>query len=322
MKRALLLCALLPAGFACSRPAAEARPADPSAAAKPSDAAAAGPAPTLRWAAVDSALGRAGAEQPGGVHRYTFPRSDLKVTSRGVAIRPGFALGTYLVFLPVGGDDAIVMGDLVLTETERDAVLAKLQQGGVAQTATHKHLIDETPRVWWTHVHARGEAVGLARAIRSALASSATPLGPPPSAPTGAPEKLSIDTAGVDEALGQKGRANGGIYQVSVPRVEKIHMDGVELPPSMGLTTALNFQPTGGGKAAINGDFVMVGSEVDGVLKALEQNGIQGVELHNHLLDEDPRLFFVHFWANDDAVKLARGLRAALDRTGVVRPGG
>lgn len=316
MKRALLFAALAPALFACGKPTAEAKPAGQPAAAAP----AAPAASTISWAAVDSALGRTGAEQPGGVHRYAMPRADLKVMSRGVAIRPGFALGSYLVFLPTGGNDAVMMGDLVLTESERDAVIGKLQQGGIDPTASHKHLIDETPRVWWTHVHAHGDAVAAARAVRAALALSATPPAAP--APAAAPEKMSIDTAQVDQALGQKGRANGGIYQVNVARAEKIHSGGVELPPSMGLTTALNFQPTGGGKAAVNGDFVLIGSEVNGVIRALEENGIQVVELHNHLLDEEPRLFFVHFWANDDAVKLARGLRAALDRTNSVRSGG
>jgi hypothetical protein len=276
-------------------------------------------APAIEWAAVDSAMGRSGTDQPGGVRRYAFPRSDLKVTARGVAIRAGFALGTYLVFLPTGGDDAMVMGDLVLTEAERDSVLARLQQGGIEQTASHKHLIDESPRIWWTHVHAHGNPVAIARAIRAGLAVSATPLGPV-AAPAVA-EPMSIDTAQIDLVLGQTGRANGGIYQVSVPRAETVRSGGVELPPSMGMATAINFQPTGSGRAAINGDFVMTRDEVNPVIRALEENGIAVVELHNHLLDEEPRLFFLHFWANADAVTLARGLRAALDKTNSVRTG-
>jgi len=87
----------------------------------------------------------------------------------------------------------------------------------------------------------------------------------------------------------------------------------------MGLSTAINFQPTGGGRAAINGDFVMTADEVDRVIAALRENGIRVVALHNHLTDEEPRLFFMHFWAEDDAVGLARGLRAALDQTNSAR---
>jgi hypothetical protein len=318
MKRAIVVSAFVLLLQACSKPTAEARAAEQPAAATPPSPAPA--APTIDWAAVDGALGYKGAEQPAGVHRYGMPRSDLKVTSHGVAIRPGFALGSYLVFLPTGGNDAVVMGDLVLAEAERDAVIAKLEQGGVEVTASHKHLLDETPRVWWTHVHGHGDAVTVARAIKAALALTATP--PAATAPAPAPPKMSIDTAQIDRVLGQKGKSNGGIYQISVARAEKIHAGGVELPPSMGLTTAINFQPGAGGKAAVNGDFVMLGSEVNPVLRALEENGISIVELHNHLLDEEPRLFFMHFWGNDDAVKLARGLRAALDKTNSVKAGG
>jgi hypothetical protein len=285
--------------------AAEGRASGDSAAAAPS---------TIDWAAVDSAMGRAGTEQPGGVHRYGIPRSDLKVTSRGVPIRPGFALGTYLVVLPTGGNEAVVMGDLVLTEAERDTVIAKLQQSGIEQTASHKHLIDETPRIWWTHVHAHGDPVSIARSVREALALSATPLGAP--APAAAPaEAIAIDTAQIDQIFGTAGKNNGGIYQVSVPRAEAIRMRGVTLPASMGLANAINFQPSGGGRAAVNGDFVMIASEVNAVLRAIEENGLEVVELHNHLLDEEPRLFFVHFWGDGDAVTLARGLKAVLDKT-------
>jgi hypothetical protein len=277
------------------------------------------PAPsTIDWAQVDSAIGRAGTEQAGGVHRYGMPRSDLKVTSRGVAIRPGFALGTYLVVLPTGGNEAVVMGDLVLTEAERDTVLAHLLQNGIEPTASHKHLIDETPRIWWTHVHAEGEAVPIVRSIREALALSATPLAPTPSPAASAPP-IGIDTAQIDLILGVPGKNNGGIYQVSIPRSGTIRMHGVELPPSMGLANAINFQPLGNGRAAVNGDFVMIAPEVTAVLAAMEANGLEVVELHNHLIEEEPRLFFVHFWGNDDAVALAEAVRSALDRMSVAR---
>jgi hypothetical protein len=316
VNRVFLAVGLLSAVFACGKPDANATTAAPTQATAP---VASAPS-TIDWAAVDRALGRTGAEQPGGVRRYAMPRSDLEVTSKGVAIRPGFALGSYVVMLPTGGADAVVMGDLVLTETERDAVLARLQQSGVEQTASHKHLLDESPRIWWTHVHAHGDPVVIAKSIRDALALSGTPPAAPAAAPPAA--KIAIDTAQIDRILGQPGRNNGGIYQVNVPRAETIRSGGIDLPPSMGLAIALNFQPTGGGRAAINGDFVMVASEVNPVIRALEENGIQVVELHNHLLDEEPRLFFLHFWANDDAVKLARGLRAALDKTNRAQAGG
>ncbi|HEV2122177.1 MAG TPA: DUF1259 domain-containing protein, partial [Chloroflexota bacterium] len=128
-----------------------------------------------------------------------------------------------------------------------------------------------------------------------------------------------LDTAQIHRILGHAGKLNGTVYQVSVPRAETIRAHGVEVPPSMGTATALNFQPTGNGRAAIAGDFVMTADEVNRVIAALRQNGISVVSLHNHMLDEEPRVFFMHFWANDDAAKLARGLRAALDQTNVQR---
>jgi hypothetical protein len=261
---------------------------------------------------VDAAMGRSGAMQPGEVYKYSMGRSDLHVTSDGVQIRPALALGSWLAFKPSGGNDAVAMGDLVLTEQEYNRVIARLQQGGVDQTAVHKHLLDLSPDLWWVHVEAMGDPVKTAQTVHDALAMTGTP---PASPSGGAAESIDLDTAQIRQALGHGGNVSGGVYHVTVPRAETIHAMGIEVPPSMGTATSLNFQPTGGGKAAINGDFVMTASEVNRVIAALKESGIQVVSVHNHMLDEDPRLFFMHFWANDDAVKLARGLRAALDQT-------
>lgn len=270
----------------------------------------------IDWRAVDAAMGRTGATQPGDTYRFNMPRSDLRVVSQGVEIRPSFALGSWLAFKQSGENQAVAMGDLVLTEEELNRVLARLQQGGVGQTAVHKHLLEMEPAIWWAHVHAQGNPVEIARTVREALALTGTP----PEASAAPPPALALDTAQISRILGYPGRNNGGVYNVSVPRAETIRSHGIEVPPSMGLTTVFNFQPTGNGRAAINGDYVMTASEVDRVIAALRQNNIQVVELHHHLTDEEPRLFFMHFWANDDAVKLARGLRAALDQTNVQRP--
>jgi hypothetical protein len=232
-----------------------------------------------------------------------------------VRLKPPFALGGWIAFkrIPgaIHGDVAMAMGDLVLTERELSRVISRLQQGGVQQTAIHHHVIRESPRILYVHVHAMDDPVKIAQTIRAALALTGTPASAPPAAATG----IAIDTAAIARTLGYAGKINGGVYQVSVPRAETIREGDFEIPPSMGLSTALNFQPTGGGKAAITGDFVMVASEVNSVIRALGDNGIEAVSLHSHLLEETPRLFFMHFWANDDAVKLARGLRAALDKT-------
>ena len=269
------------------------------------------------WKAVDAAMGRTGAEQQGDVRRYGMPRTDLRVTAAGVAIKPSLALGSWLAMTP-HGDGVMAMGDLVLAERELAPVLSALQAGGVEQTAIHHHLLHETPRIVYVHVHATGDPLTIARTVRMALGRTGTPPAAPPGTAVGV---IDLDTAAVARTLGHGGRVNGGVYQVSVPRAETIRDGGMEVPPSMGLATAINFQPTAGGKAAITGDFVMVATEVNEVIRALREHGIEVTSLHNHLLTDEPRLFFMHFWAHDDAVKLARGLRAALDRTNSRTPG-
>ena len=264
------------------------------------------------WKPIEDALGRKGSMQPGDVYKFGMPRSDLKVTVAGTPIKAGLALGSWLAFKRMG-NDAVVMGDLVLTESEVESVMAKLQQEGVEVTAVHNHLQNESPRVMYMHVAGHGDAVKLASALKDALALTKTPAASP--APPTQQPKLDFDTTQLDQALGHKGKNNNGIYQFSVPRAEKINDMGTEVPPSMGTATALNFQPTGGGKAAVTGDFVLIGKEVNPVIKALRENGIEVTAVHSHMLTEEPRLFFMHFWANDDAVKLAKGLKAALDKT-------
>lgn len=272
------------------------------------------PSVAIDWKAVEAAMGRTSVTQSGDVHRFNMPRSDLSVTVDGIRLKPAFALGSWISFKAVD-DGAVAMGDLVLLDSEVPAVMASLQQSGIEQTAVHHHLLRESPRIIYMHVHGHGDAVKIAQGIRTALALTGTPAPAPPAAPaTGDP---GIDTAGISRALRTSGRMNGGVYQISVPRKEVIHDAGVEIPAVMGLATAINFQPTSGGKAAITGDFVLIASEVNPVIKALTRNGIQVTSLHNHLLNEEPRLFFMHFWANDDAVKLALALREALDLTGM-----
>ena len=264
------------------------------------------------WKPVEDALGRKGSGQPGEVYKFSLPRSDLKVTVAGTPIKAGLALGSWLAFKRMG-NDAVVMGDLVLTEGEVEPVMEKLQQEGIEQTAVHNHLLNENPRVMYMHVAGQGDPVKLATALKDALALTKTPSSSP--APSAQQQSLGFDTAQIDQALGHQGKNNNGIYQFSIARAEKINDMGIEVPPSMGTATAINFQPTGSGKAAITGDFVLLGKEVNPVIKALRDNGIMVTAVHSHMLTEEPRLFFMHFWANDDAVKLARGLRAALDKT-------
>lgn len=265
------------------------------------------------WRSVDQALGRPGVLQEGDVMKYSFPRSDLQVTAAGVQLKPALALGSWLAFKRVRGGHTMVMGDLVLTEAEVGPVMRALQKGGVEQTALHNHVLDESPRVMYMHVSAHGNAVLIAQAVRAALAETGTPTGTP-----GVPAVASatdLDTAAIARTLGVAGKLNGVVYQVNIPRQEVIREGGNIVPASMGLATVINFQPTGGGRAAITGDFVMRASEVNNVIRALQQGGIGVSALHSHMLREEPRLFFMHFWANDDAGRLAVTLRAALEQT-------
>jgi hypothetical protein len=276
--------------------------------------------PAPDWSVVETALGRKGTPSPGGVVRFSFPRSDLNVVVHGLALKPALALGSWVAFRHIA-DHAMVMGDLVLLEAEVTTVMASLQQNGVDQTALHNHLLGESPRVMYMHIHAIGNAERIARAVRTALEFTTTPLGAAASVPavtptsTLPPTPIAFDTAMVAKTIGVNGKTNGGVYQLSVPRRERICDEGQEIPPAMGVATAMNFQPTVGGKAAITGDFVLLGKEVNPVLWTLSENGIEVTAIHSHMIDEQPRLYFMHFWAVDDAAKLARGLRAALDRT-------
>ena len=265
------------------------------------------------WKQVEDAMGRPGQMQPGDVIKFGMPRKDLHVVLQGVEIKPGLALGSWAAFKR-DGSSAMVMGDLVLAEDEVEPVMTKLQEAGIHESAVHNHLIGESPRVMYMHIASHGDAIQMAKAIHDALALTKTP-GPDAGAAPPAATDLGFDQKQVEQILGQTGKINGGILQIGVPRSETITDSGIAVPPSMGVATALNFQPTGGGKAAITGDFVLLGNEVNPVIKALRQNGIAVTALHSHMLMEEPRLFFMHFWANDDAVKLAKGLRAALDET-------
>ena len=267
------------------------------------------------WTKVDQALGRPGAAMPGDVHRYGFARSDLKVTVDGVTLLPALALGGWLAF-KAEGDGAMVMGDLVLTEGEINPVMSKVLAGGVAVTAVHNHLLRAQPATFYMHIEGHGDAAKLATTLHDALAVSHTPLTAPAASASAKPD---LDAEQIEKVLGRKGNPVGGVLQFGFPRADAIADAGMTVPPAMGTATAVNFQPTGSGKAAITGDFVLQAKEVEPVLAALRGGGIEVTALHNHMLDDQPRTFFVHFWANDDAVKLARGIRAALDKVNVAK---
>ncbi len=268
---------------------------------------------SLNTSAIDQALGRSGQMQ-GGVYRVSFPRTDLTVSVGGVKLRTGFALGSWGAFHMVGSE-AIADGDLVLTETEVDPVISKLFAGGLEITALHNHLIGEAPRVMYLHFWGRGDAATLAKSLAAALAATATPAAAPPAAagapPAAADPDLKADV--IQRVLGRTGAERNSVLSISIPRPEKITMMGADMPPAMGMATAMNFQPAGGGNVAATGDFVMTGEEVNPVARALRDNGIGIRALHNHMIHGSPELYFMHFWVVGPPDKVAAGLRAATD---------
>lgn len=265
------------------------------------------------WKGVQDVFGFAGDLLPGGVIRFNMPRKDLHVTVGDIEVKPALALGAWAAFHRVGPDDARIMGDLVLTDAEVEPAMRALEEGGVEVTALHNHLIGESPKIMYIHMGGHGDPVKLAQAVMHAVTLIKAPL--PKGTSAAETEELPFDAAAVEKIMGVKGKVSGGVLHFNIPRAEKLTEEGIETPGSMGAGTSINFQPTSKGRAAIAGDFAMTGREVGPVLKALRDSGIQAVALHSHGLDDNPRLFYTHFWANDDAVALAKALRAALDKT-------
>lgn len=273
------------------------------------------PASATEWRNVQEVFGFPGDLLPNDVIRFNMPRKDLHVTKAEIEVKPALALGAWAAFHRVSANDAMVMGDLVLTEAEVAPAINALEEGGVEVTALHNHLLGETPKIWYIHMGGHGDPVKLAQAVKHAVTLIKAPL--PQGAPAPESQKLAFNVAAVNEVMGQKGKVSGGVLHFYMPRVEKLTEEGMVTPDSMGAGTVINFQPTGNGRAEIAGDFALTRKEVGPVMNVFRANGIEIEALHNHAFNDVPRLFYMHFWANDDAVKLAKGLRAALDKTNV-----
>jgi hypothetical protein len=264
------------------------------------------------WEVSDAVFAQAGKDLPGDVHRYGWPRSDLHVTVGGVRVEPALALGSWAAFKKTGtGDEASTMGDLALLESEVGPVVGELVSGKFEILAIHNHLIGETPRVLYVHFHGHGDQESLAKTLKAALARTGTPsAASPPAKPTVAQEKT---FEALQAALGRKGTMAGAVLQVGVPRAEPIQEDSMEVPPSMGMSNAMNFQ-TEGSRVATTGDFVLVADEVNPVLRELRSHGIAVTAVHSHMLRETPRLFFMHFWGVGTPEQIGDGLKAALSK--------
>jgi hypothetical protein len=255
-------------------------------------------------------------DQKGAVHddifKIAFPRSDLKVTVGEVHIDPGLALTSWIAFKQMG-NHTVIMGDLVLLEEEIAPVMNKLARNDINVTGLHNHIVGESPRVMYMHFSGVGDPVKIAVAMKDVLSLTNTPL--IPSQPK--QSSAAIDWSKVESVLGWSGQRSGNLLSISIPRTEAITENGMEIPSSMGVATALNFEMIGK-RAATTGDFALLANEVNPVIEALAEHGINVTAIHNHMLFESPRLFFLHFWGVDKPEKLAEGLRAALDKTNSV----
>lgn len=258
--------------------------------------------------AIAQALGRSGQILPGGVYKVGFPRTDLHVTVGGVVLRPALALGSYAVFVATPSG-VLMLGDLVLLQSEVEPVMDGLARGGIAVTALHNHLLGEQPHVMYMHYMGRGDAAHLAATLKAALSLTNTPMvatKPKPSAGL-------WFQATVERALGRHGKVAGAVLAISIPRATAESMDGYALPAAMGTGEVLNFQDAGSGRIATAGDFSLTADEVGPVRQALRAHGIEVTALHTHMLSDNPHLFYMHFWSVGYPASVAAGLRAALD---------
>ncbi len=262
----------------------------------------------LDAAKIDQALGRSG-QKTGDVYKVGFPRTDLHVSVHGLAIKPGLALGSWAAF--TGTDDnAMVMGDLVLLEDELNPVMEKLRSAGFEISAVHNHLIEETPQVVYMHYMGHGAAPQLAASLRAALAVSKTPLDKPAAAVEEATPPAWVKT--VEDSVGRKGILKGGVLSYGVPRLDPITLGGMTIAPAAGVAEAINFQAADSGSVATTGDFVLTAEEVNPVISKLQARHILVTALHSHMLTEQPRLFFMHFWGVDSPESVGTGIAAAL----------
>ncbi|MGI5231205.1 DUF1259 domain-containing protein [Actinoallomurus sp. CA-142502] len=266
----------------------------------------------IDWNAVGRAIGRPLQSEAGGVHTAEWLRTDLHVVNAGVRENPGMELNAEASFHQTAPGRALMIGEVTLTGPEVNRVADRLRQGGVEITALHKHLQDETPRLWWMHYWAQGDPVRIARTVHTALAQTGIPL----HQPEGTEPPVALDTAALDRVIGARGEDEHGVLQYHIPVAQKITdtRAHVTLPYLMEASTLLMFQPLGAGRAAVNGDFTMIADQVNPVINALRSHGMTIVELHNHMLYEQPRLFYLHFWKTGNATALARTLRAGLDQ--------
>jgi hypothetical protein len=247
-----------------------------------------------------------------GVYTTSFPRRDVKVRIGEVPVPTGLGFASWVAFRPDAGR-AMAMSDMVLLPDEVNPVISALQTAGIEVTALHRHFQHEDPQIMYLHSHAMGDPAKIAEGYRAALAKTGTPMGPPGSPDTTGP---ALDTGAAAKIVGHEGQSRGGVYKITVGRDDlHVRVGGMEVTTSMGLNSWAAFIGTDA-DAHVAGDVAMLDSEVNPAVRALRDNGLEIVSIHNHMLDEEPRIIFLHYWGSGPAAKLARGFRAALDALG------
>jgi hypothetical protein len=267
------------------------------------------------WTEIERVFGRKGSAKD-DVFKITFPRYDIKLKIGDFMVEPEIAMTSWIGFIKPGKDamgmdrNTMVMGDIVVLDQETGPVMAKFVALGLNVTAVHNHLVGEFPAIKYVHFSGMGDAVKLAESLKSILEVTSTPLNAPPIQDI----KDKPDWSRVMAIIGNSGHQNGKFLQYGFPRKDKLTDNGIDLSPYAGMSTGINFQMDGN-RAGVTGDFVLLADEVNPVVKALTENGITVTAIHNHMLYDNPRLFMLHFWGVNDPEKLAKGLKAALDKT-------
>ena len=267
-----------------------------------------------RWAAIARVFGQKG-ETHDGYFRVNLPRSDLHVRIGNDQLEDAFELSSYVGFVPVGKNDVLAVGEIVLRADEVAAVIPELRRQGIQTPALHNHLIGEEPRIMYVHVMARGPAEVVATKLRAAFARSSTPLRAPADEPDAA------NWAAIDAILGKHAEAEGHVAEYVFPRNEHLSIGGTAVKSTGMLETASEvvFQQLGPNRVASGGELYVLPGEIDAVARTLEEHGLHVTAIHNHMVEETPRMYWMHWYATGDGPTLARGVAAVLSRMNSAR---
>lgn len=268
----------------------------------------------LDIAAIEQVTGMEGTENE-GEYKLTVPQNDLNITVDGFRIIPPMGMGSWAAFTPVG-DEAVLMGDVVILGNEIGPVQKELAGHGLNATGIHNHFMRDEPGVMYMHIGGKGTEESLAKGVKAVFDKIAELRGGNPADAEAATVDNTLDTDRIAEILGHQGEMNRGVYKITIGRPDvNLMAHGTRVSTFMGFNTWAAWQGTPE-NAAVSGDFTMLADEVEPVVNTLIKNNVEVVALHNHMIHEDPRIFFLHYWGTGNAEDLAKGLKEALDQTG------